>query len=52
MPCTPTSAKAARTSSSLNGLMMAMTNFMQANSSIRVMTSLAAELARNCCATA
>src|SRR5580658_2249569 len=38
MPCTPTSAKAARTSSSLNGLMMAMTNFMQANSSIRVKT--------------
>src|SRR5712692_9387391 len=28
MPCTPTATRASRTSSSLNGLMMAMTNFM------------------------
>jgi hypothetical protein len=28
MPCTPTAARASRTSSSLKGLMMAVTSFM------------------------
>jgi hypothetical protein len=34
MPCTPTEVSASRTSSSLNGLMMAMTSFMTGSSPI------------------